>query len=241
MMELGAGRFLPGFDEQIAGMQPGEKKRLDVVFPANFYDEDLQGKEAYFHVTLQSIKKRQMAELTDDWAKEHGYESLADMRAKIREEMEGGAKEIGQDELRRSLLKALDEKISVELSQSVVQRQAEDIMRGIERQHKGGRKEVLDQLVKDGKTEADLEAEVRERARRQLKNSLILDSIAKLKNIRVSEDDLEKRIDRIAAARQSTHEAVHEELEKEGRLADLQYAILHEKVVEFLLENADIR
>lgn len=241
MMEIGSGRFLPGFDDQIAGMKSGDTKRIDVSFPADFYDDDLKGKPAYFHVTLHSIKKRQMPELTDEFAKGQDYESVADMRSRIRAEMERGAKEMAEQEQRRALLAALDERISFDPPKSFVDRQAENLQKGLERQYKGGRKEMADRLAQEGKTEADLETDLRDRARRQVKNSLILDAIAKLKNIQVTDEDVDARLAQIADQSKTTPDAVRAALEKQDRLEEVRYGLMDEKVVQFLLDHADIR
>lgn len=241
MIEIGAGRFLPGFDEQIIGMSPGDKKRIEIAFPPDFYDEDLRGKPAYFHVAVQTIKKRLIPDLTDEWAKEHGHENLADMRMKIRAEMERGTKEMSKEELRRSLFTTLDQKIVFDPPKSFVERQARDLMQNLEKQYKGGRKELLDRLAKEGKGEADLEADVQERARRQVKNSLILDAVAKTKNIQVSDEDMQARLKLIAEQQQVTADAIRRDLEKQDRIEEFKYAILDEKVVQFLLDHADIR
>lgn len=241
MLEIGGMKFLPGFDEQLIGMSPDQKKRIDIQFPPDFYDDSLQGKTSYFMTTLKSIKKRQMPEATDEWAREHGYENLADARAKIREEMEHGSRDMARDELRRALFEALDERIKLELPKSLVDRQVEELQRGLERQYKGGRKEILERLAKDGKSEADLETEMCARAKRQIKNSLILDAVSKMKNIEVMEADVEAKIAKIADEYRSTPETIRKELEKNDRLGEVRYALLDEKVVQFLLDHADIR
>lgn len=241
LLEVGGMKFLPGFDEQLVGMSPSDKRRVDVNFPADFYDDALQGKSAYFHVTLKSIKKRQMPEATDEWAKEHGYENMAAARAKIREEMEKGSKEMAKEELRRALFEVLDARIQMELPKVLVTRQMDELQKNIERQYKGGRKEVLDRLAKEGKSEADLEAEIRARAQRQIKNSLILDAVGKLKKIQVNDKEIEERLAQMAEQYQTTLENVRAELEKHDRLGEIRYAILDEKVVQFLLDHADIR
>ena len=241
LMEMGSGRFLPGFDEHVVGMKAGDQKRIEIVFPKDFYDEDLRDRAAYFHVTLRSIKKRLMADLTDQFAKDAGYENLADMRAKIRADMERGAREVAEQELRQALFRALDEQITFDPPKSFVDRQAENLQKNLERQYRGGRQEMVDQLAKEGKTEADLDADLRARARRQVKNSLILDAVAKFKHIHVTDEDVETRIARIADQSQATPDAVRNALAKEDRLEDLRYSILDEKVVQFLLEHADIR
>lgn len=241
MIEIGGGRFLPGFDEQIVGMNPGGKKRIEILFPADFYDEDLQGKAAYFHVTVQAIKKRQMPEISDDFAKEMGYDSVADMRSKIRAEMERGAKEMSLQGQRQALFSALDERISYDPPNSFIDRQAENLRRNLERQYKGGHKEMVERLAREGKSESDLETELRERARKQVKNSLILDAIAKKKNIRVTEEDLTAKINHLADQSQASADVIRGELEKQDRLDEVRYAILDEKVVQFLLDHADIR
>lgn len=241
LIEVGAGRFLPGFDESVVGMNPSDKKRIDVVFPKDFYDEELQDKPAFFHVTLKAIKKQQMPEATDAWAKEHGYTDMADMKAKIRTEMEHGAESMGKDEMRKALYAALDEKISVDVPPSMVERRAEEMMKNLERQYKGGRKELADRLKKEGKTEADLEADIRLRARQQIKTSLIIATVARTKDIQVTPEDLKSRIAQIAAERQISPDDLYAELEKDDRLGDIEYSLLTEKVVQFLLEHADTR
>ncbi|MBI4180104.1 trigger factor [bacterium] len=241
MIELGAMKFLPGFDDQVAGMSPGDKRRVEIAFPADFYDDGLQGKAAYFHVTLKTIKKRQMPEATDDWAKERGYESLADARTKIRAEMERGAAELAQEETRRALFEALDARIQIELPGVMVARQVDELGRNLERRYKGGRKELLEQLQKEGKSETDLEAELFQRARRQIKNSLILDAVSKLKNIQVDDSDIETKIAKMADEYRTTPDVIRAELGKQDKLDDIRYTLLDEKVVQFLLDHADIR
>lgn len=186
-------------------------------------------------------KKRQMPELNDEFAKSQDFDSVADMRSKIRAEMERGAKEVAEQDRRRALLAALDERISFEPPKSFVDRQAENLQQGLERQYKGGRKEMEERLAQEGRTQVDLDAELRERARRQVKNSLILDAVAKLKNIQVTDEDVESRLAKIADQSKATPDAVRAALEKQDRLDEVRYALLDEKVVQFLLDHADIR
>ncbi len=241
LIEVGSKRFLPGFDEQLLGVSVGDRRRVDLRFPDDFYDEDLKGKAAYFHVKVHSIKKRQMPEVTDEWAKEQGYESIADFRGKIRSEMERGAADLSKEAQRRALIDGLLERVPFEPPKSFVLKQSEELIKNLERQYKGGRKELLDQLAKEGKTEADLESDARERAKRQVKTHMVLHTIGRVKQITATDEDLAGRIAQLADQYQSTPADLQSQLEKDDRLDDLRHTIQDEKIVQFLMDHADIR
>jgi len=243
---LGHGGFLPGFEEQIAGMQKGDTKRFHLVLPQDSPRKDLAGRTAEFTVTVKEVKKRRVPELNDEFARTVGdVESLAALRDKLRQQLsERKARE--QDvEMKRALLEKLAAAHTVELPEALVEAEAASFLQDLAATVRvtGGRIRGL-----PGNAE-ELRAKALEMARRRVKESLLLEAVARQEGLSVSDAEMDAEIQAMLSAYSARggtgagaegEAAMRRAMEDPGRRADLVARLLERKALDFLLRQAKI-
>jgi trigger factor len=237
-LELGSGRFIPGFEEQMVGMTVGHSGTIKVTFPEGYGNADLAGKEADFAITVKEIKKKELPELNDDFAKEFGeFESLQDLRQKVAEFSQSQEEQRIQAELRERLYKALVEKNPLEVPETLVDRQLEMMLENT-KQRLASQRMSLEMM---GMTEEAYKAQFRETARDQVKGSLIIDAVATKEGIGVDQDEVTQQYANIAQYQNQDAAKVAAFYEGNERAKDSLMAQMREdKTVAYLLEQAKI-
>jgi len=240
-LELGSRSFVPGFEEQLVGVKPGEEKEVVVKFPEDYRNEDLAGKEATFQVKMKQIKEKQLPELDDDFVKEVSeFETLEEMKADLKEKMIKNAEEQSKTKLEESLIEKVADASEVKLPEALVERQIDRMISDMEnylRQQGLG----LDQFLElSGKTREELREQNRTEAEKRTKANLVLDAIAKKEGFTVDESELDARIAEIAEAYNDQADRVKDILEKQGQLPAIREEMRIRKAVDCIVENASI-
>jgi trigger factor len=243
---LGHGGYLPGFDEQIAGMQKGDTTHFRLAFPEDFPRKDLAGRTAEFTVTMKEVKKRRLPELNDEFARTVGdAESLGTLRDKLRQQLTQRKAREQDAELKRALLEKLATGHEVELPEALVEAEAaaflQDLVATV--RASGGRLRGL-----PGNAE-ELRDKALEMARRRVKESLLLEAVARQEGLTVSDGELDAEIEAMVAAYSAGGgtgggaeggAAVRRAMEDSGRRTGLTARILERKVLDFLFQQAKI-
>lgn len=236
-LEVGSGSFIPGFEEQLVGMKRGEEEEVKVTFPAEYGNEDLAGKEAIFKVKISEIKEKTVPELTDELAQEFGAESAANLREKIGENFARQEKQRIEEDLKERLMAQLVERNPMEVPETMVARQLDFMLQNI----KGRLKSQGMTLEMMGMNEEAFRTMYRDTAVKQVQGSLILEGIGSAENISVEENEIDARLEEIAEMANAPVEDVKKyyssEDSKEGLLAQIE----EEKVIAYLLGQADIQ
>ena len=239
---LGRGGYLPGFEEQVVGLQKGDSKQFRLTFPADFPRKDLAGRTAEFRVTIKEVKKRRVPELNDEFARTAGdVESVAGLRDKLRERLKARKVREQEAELKRTLLEKLAAAHEVELPEALVEAEAASLLQEMlgTIRASGGRVQGLAENAEA------LSAKASELARRRVKESLLLDAVARQENLAVSDAEVEAEIEAMAAAYPAMGGTeggapVRRAMEDPGRRAGLQARLLERKALEFLYQEARI-
>lgn len=243
---LGHGGYLPGFEEQIAGLQKGESKQFRLPFPEDLPRKDLAGRTAEFRVIIKEVKKRRVPELNDEFARTVGdQESLAALREKVRQQLLQRKTQDQERELKRKLLEKLAAAHEVDLPDTLVEAEAaallEDMLGTI--RATGGR---IQGLAENAEV---LRAKALEAARRRVKESLLLEAVARQEGLTVSQEELQGEIEAMAAAYSAGGgtaggtgggAAIRRALEDPGRRAALTARLLERKALDFLVQQANI-
>jgi len=238
VLELGSGRFIPGFEEQICGMKQGDEGEITVTFPGDYGKEELAGKEATFAVAVKEIKVKELPPLDDDLAKEFGeFESLDQVRAKLSELYEKQEKERIESDLRERLVKALIERNNIEVPEALVDKQLQ-IMLDATRKRLAYQRLTLEMM---GMDEEKYKIQFRGTAATQVQGSLLLEAVAVKEGIKAEEKDLDEKISQIAGDSRESLDAVRKhylsnENAKENMLAQIQ----EDKVIDLLLGSARV-
>lgn len=235
-LELGSGQFIPGFEDQVVGMTVGESRDVQVTFPEQYGSVDLAGKVALFAVTVKSIKEKVAPELTDDFAKGFGMETLAELREKLTENARTQETNRIDGDLRERLVKGLIERNPIEVPETLIQNQLGYMVSNIRRrlESQGMKLEMM------GMTDESFKQMYRDTAISQVQGTLILTAIATQEGITVEETEIDSRLEEIAAMANAPLEAVRKHYAREDARIGLMAQISEEKTIRLLLSKAQV-
>ncbi len=236
-LEIGSGSFIPGFEDQLVGMKRGEEGEVKVTFPEDYGNDDLAGKEAIFKVKISEIKEKIVPALTDELAQEFGAESAEDLREKIGENLARQEKQRIEEELKERLMAQLVERNPMEVPETMVAGQLDFMLQNI----KGRLKSQGMTLEMMGLNEEAFRAMYRDTAVKQVQGSLILEGIGSAENISVDEGEIDARLEEIAEMANAPLEDVKKHYSAENTKEGLLAQIEEEKVIAYLLGQADIQ
>ncbi|MGE0222195.1 MAG: trigger factor [Acetobacteraceae bacterium] len=236
-VDLGSSTFIPGFEDQIQGMKPGEFRTITVTFPADYGSPNLAGKEATFDVTAKKISRGVVPTADDKLAEKIGYDSLGEMRDAIRQRQQREYDSLARLRLKRALLDALAEMVSFATPDGMVEREFSQIWERLQADREAGR---LDEDDKN-KDEETLRSDYRAIAERRVRLGLLLAEIGRVNSLTVSGEELTRAMRLEASRYPGQEEQMMELFRKYPALADnLRGPIFEEKVVDFVLELAQV-
>ena len=188
---LGSGMFIPGFEEQLIGKNPGEKVIVKVTFPEVYHSEELAGKDAQFHCVIHKIRVKTPYEADDVFAREVGNcETYAELRQKMAESMQAYADERGEMDLQDRLLRQAAESLEVEIGQEELKQAVEQQMQNLEAQlaQKGLNLEMYCQFLNT--TPEQLRADAQPQAVLAIKTQAAVDEIARLEKLEATQEEI---------------------------------------------------
>lgn len=225
---IGQGDAIPDIEQAIQTLQPGESGEFDIAFPDDFPDDSRRGDRERVRIALRSLRTMDVPELDDDLARQVGdFETLDELRSKIREDMEKEAEQQADAKVRRRLLDFLIEANPFEVPDSMVDRYAD----GLIGEQAG---ELPEERV------AEFRQQIRPQAEQAVKRILVIERIAAMQGLAATEDDIDARIEEIAEANNTDAAKVYSQLQKSGRLDSLERELTEKAVFDFLEEQSDI-
>ncbi len=236
-IELGAAANPPGFDDALIGLEPGADKTFAVTYPADFGVAEMAGADVEYRVVLKAVKQRVVPALDDDFAKDLGnFDTLADLRTRVRHDLEHEAGHEADRDVRSELLATLAKRVPFTLPEALLEREldrrVEELARRLVEQRVDPRTAGIDwNEFRQGQRDAAAET---------VKATLALDEIAKRDDITVPDEDLEAEMARFAERSGRTPAAVRAQLEQDNGIARLRTGLRREKTIEFLLSHASI-
>ncbi len=236
-LELGAGQFIPGFEEQLEGVKKGEQRTVSVTFPENYTATHLAGKPAEFTVTVDDVQAPGELKIDDELAKGFGMESLDALKTAIREQIGREFGEQSRRKVKKALLDALDTKYSFELPPTLVEQEFAAVWSQVEADMKNANKTFADENT----TEDEARAEYRKIAERRVRLGLVLAEIGEQAKVQIADDEVTQAL--IARARQfpGQEKEVWEFYRKNPQaLAEIRAPIFEEKVVDHLLGQVKV-
>ncbi len=240
-LKLGSGMFIPGFEEQLIGATPGEKKDVTVTFPEEYHAEDLAGKEAVFHCLVHEIKEEQLPELDDEFAKDVSeFDTLEELKNSTRERLEKYAKASEERQMQDAALAKVVEANEVEIPSIMVEDEIDRMIQELDQQLRYQGLSVDQYIEFVGKDAKAFRDELRPDAERQVKTRMLLNGIAEAEKIEVSQEELEKELEDMAAQYQTTADKIKEMIGVEN-ITFLQKDMKIKKAIEFIYDNAKIK
>jgi trigger factor len=235
-IELGSGRFVPGFEEQLVGAVSGEDRQLEIDFPDDYANAELAGKHAVFDVHVDAVKKRELPELDDEFAKDVGdFESLQELRDRIRSDLEGERKEAADSVLRRTVMDSLIERTDFEVPPGIVERQLQHQIESFRREyeHQVPADVLQSQLVR-------MAEDGREAAARRVREAFLLEAIAKAEEIEATDEDVDARLEEMAEGRGMPAAQLRKIAHEQGWHEGIRSELIDQKALDFLMGGAAV-
>lgn len=235
-LRLGSGTFIPGFEEQVVGMAAGDEKDVEVTFPADYGTQELAGKPATFKVKVHEVKETLIPELDDEFAKDvsETADTLDDLRKERREKLEKDKADEAEHNFKNEVIKKAMDNLEVVIPDAMVEAQLDDMMNqyAMNMQSSGFTLEQYAQMM--GTTVQGLREQSREGAVQQIRNTLLLEEVAKAEDIHVTDVELEEEYNKMA----SEYDMEVEKVKQYLPLEDLRKEKELQKAMDLIVENA---
>jgi trigger factor len=236
-VELGSGRLIPGFEDQLVGSAAGDKRQVAVTFPADYPVADLKGKDATFDVTVKAVRTAGETKVDEELAKNLGLQSLDQLKGLIRDQLGQELNGLTRTHMKRQLLDQLAARHDFPVPQSMVEAEYQNILNQLrhEASHEADPKAALAEIEQDS-------AEYRKIAERRVRLGLLLSEIGAANGIEISEQEMNRLIAQAAAQYQGKdRETFLRYVQQEPMVAaQLRAPLYEDKVVDFLFSKADI-
>jgi len=236
LVEIGGKNTMPEFTEHLRGANAGDEHTFDVSYPEDATDKRLAGKTFTYTVKVKALKQKSLPELNEEFVKRFGeFTTVDDLRRRIREQMESERKHEAEHKAKDKLVDDLIQRNDFEVPDSLIEQQI-DI-----RIERGLRALAAQGLTAEQMKKMDLSrlrGGQREQAIHDVKAALLLEKVAELENVQVSEEEMNAEVDSLAKQTKQTAEAVRARLTRDGGLDRIRTRIRNEKTLEFLYHQS---
>lgn len=234
---LGSGSFIPGFESQVEGMSIGEDRDITVRFPADYQAENLRDKDAVFAIHLNSIKGKELPELTDEYVKKHtGNETIADYTAKVKERLEKQAQNRGRDETENAIVEAVCKTAECEIPQAMIENEIDRMVQDFSYRLMYQGLKLEDYIKYMGQTMEQFRAQFAEQAKSRVLSQLVIEKIVREEGITATSEEIDAKIAEQAASVGKTAEEYKKNIDPRQQ-EYITNDIIITKLFSFLEEN----
>ena len=237
-LTLGSKSFIDTFEDQIIGHKKGDEFDVNVTFPEEYHAENLKGKPAVFKIKLNSIKRKEEAELNEDLAKELGYDSVEDLKAKTKENLTKREETRIENEHKGKVVDAVVEGVNFEIPEAIVEREIQFQINRFAQQLQMQGMSLNQYFEMTGQNIEKMRESIKESAEKSVKRDLVLNEIAKAEKVEATEEEVNAELDRTALMYGMDREGLIAEVKKSGNYArfidDIKYQIVNRKTVDLL-------
>ncbi len=239
-LEIGSKSFIAGFEDQIIGMKIDEEKDIKVTFPEEYFSSELAGKEATFKVTVHEIKKKELPELDDEFAKDVSeFDTLDELKKSIKDRLDKEYADRQKYETEEAVINAVVENMKVEIPSGMIETEVDNMIRDIESRLSYQELKLEQYLQMLGKTEEDIRKEYEPQATEAVKSRLMLEAVIKAEKIEANIEEVDEKIKEMA--KNYGKENDEEFLKNENVRNYIEDGIKSEKAVDFLVKNAKMK
>jgi len=239
-LEIGSRTFIAGMEEGMVGMKRDETKDIEATFPEDYRKEDLAGKDAVFTITVKEIKRKELAPLDDDFAKDVSeFETLEELKASIRNKLEQASQTRSDAVFRQTLITKAVENSQMEIPDEMLEGRIDEMAEDIERNLMTQGVSMQDYLSYTGLTVEEMRKQFRPESEKSLKRTLVLEAIAKAENLEPGEDEIDAEIEKIGREIGQSTEMIRKAVEERGR-GKLVEQIRINKAIEFVVSQGKI-
>lgn len=239
-LEIGSNSFIPGFEDQVIGIKIDEEKDINVKFPDEYFSKELAGKDATFKVKLHEIKKKELPELDDEFAKDVSeFDTLEELKKSIKDRIEKDNEQKQKYETEDAVIKAVCENVKVDIPSGMIETETEDMLRNIETRlsYQGLKLEQYLQMM--GKTAEEVKKEYEPQAIEAIKSRLMLEAVIKAEKIEANIEEIDEKIKEMAKNYGKENDEAF--LQNENVRNYIEEGIKSEKAVDFLVKNAKMK
>jgi trigger factor len=241
-LEIGSGSFIAGFEDQIVGMNISETRDINVTFPQDYGKEELAGKDAVFTVTVKLIKRKELAPLDDEFAKDVSeFDTLEELRADLANKLKQTAEAMAKRQMQKDATAGAVANAEVDIPAEMIDSRVEEMVSSME-QRLSSQGLTLDKyLTYTNSNMEELKERVRPDAEISVRQSLVIDAVAKAENLEVTEEDIDEEITRMSEEMKQDKDVIRKILEGQNQLSFIKESVLREKTVQYLVDQAVLK
>lgn len=237
-LRLGSNQFIAGFEDQLVGAKAGEKRTVNVTFPAEYGSDELAGKNAEFEVGVKEVRAFEPGGIDEELAQRIGFDSLDELKKTVREQLERDFGQVARQKLKRRVLDALAARHDFQVPPGMVDLEFDTIWKQVEEEKKRNPEAASEDA---GKGEEELKADYRKIAERRVRLGLLLSEIGRQNNIQVSNEEVNRAMAMEARRFPGQERKVIEFYRSNPEaLANLRAPIYEDKVIDFIVEMAKV-
>ena len=238
-LTIGSNTFIPGFEDQIIGMKIDEEKDINVKFPEEYFSKELAGKDATFKVKLHEIKKKELPELDDEFAKDVSeFDTLKELKESIKEKLEKENEQKAKYETEEAAIKAVCDNTEIDIPSGMIETEIDHMEKDMEQrmQYQGLTLDMYLQMI--GKTKEEFRKEYEDQAKDAVKSRLVIEAVANEEKIEADDKEVDEKIKEMA----ENYGKTEDELKSNESLRNyLKENLKTEKTIEFIVKNAKIK
>lgn len=237
-LEIGSGRFIPGFEDQLIGKNKDEEVEVKVTFPEDYQAEDLAGKEATFEVKIHEIKEKELPELDDEFAKDVSeFDTLDELKNDTKQKLEEQSENKEKAENENNVVEKVVENAEIDVPEAMVERQIDNEVNDFSYRLQFQGLNIDKYFELTNTTMEDLREQMKENAEKVVKTDLVLETIGKKEGIEATDEEVEEEMEKMAKQYNQEVEKIKKNI-KDGDLDYIKMGIIKRKTAEFLVENA---
>ncbi|ACO86378.1 trigger factor [Clostridium botulinum] len=238
-IEIGSGTFIGDFEDQLVGLKKDESKEVNVSFPEEYGREDLNGKPATFEVTIKDIKVKELPALDDEFAKEVSeFDTLEELKSDIKDRMKKELSEKAKAEYEEAVVEAVGANAEIEIPKVMIEKEIENMVRDLEMRLKYQGLDLKSYYEFTNSSEEKVKEYMRETAEKRVKTDLIMQEIAKVEDIKATEEELKEKAMEVAKQYGQKDVEKTAELIANAQKAYLEIDIVNGKVLDLLVESS---
>lgn len=238
-LELGSNSFIPGFEEQLVGLAKGDEKDVEVTFPEDYHAEELAGKPVVFKVTVHDIKRKNLPELDDEFAKDVSeFDTLAEFKEDIEKRIAKRKERENRIHREQTVIEKAAEAAKVDVPAVMVENEIGNMLEEFEGRLRTQGMSLDLYYQFSGQSEAALKEQMRPDAEKRVRNNLVLHAIAKAEGLEATDEELEKELQDMSEQYRRSIDELRRILETNGRIDDIRNELSVKKAVDFLVDNS---
>lgn len=235
---IGSGTFIPGFEDQLIGIEVGQETDVNVQFPAEYHSNELAGKDAVFKVKVKKIQRKELAPIDDEFAKDVSeFATLEELKTDIRSKLIKAAEERAESNYRNAVISKVVDNASVEIPPVMIDNRVDSMVKDFSRNLSYQGLSLEQYFSYTSSNEQAMKEQFRPQATESVKTELVIETIAKAESITASDEELDAELEKMAQTYGQRVEVMKSSLEARGELDFIKNGIAYQKTVMFLIDQ----